>query len=92
VTVQLSIAVGVATTPSGTVSITGLPFTVSAGSKGAISILADATSAASGVWIGEATANATRLRLYSYAAGTASNSGDFIANGSYFTATASYEV
>jgi hypothetical protein len=92
VTVQLSIAVGVATTPSGTVAITGLPFTVSAGAKGAISILADATSAASGVWIGEASASATQLRLYSYAAGTATNPGAFIANGSYFSITASYEV
>jgi hypothetical protein len=92
VTVQIQIIVNVATSPSGTMEVSGLPFTVSAGSKGVVAIVADQTSASAIQWVGYPTASSQNIRIYTYASGTLSNPGAYIASGSQFNITASYEV
>jgi hypothetical protein len=93
VTVQIRIVVNVATTPSGTVEIKSLPFTIAATAKGAISIgVSSATASATTTWIGEPTASDTAIRLFTYAAGTVTNPGAYIQNGTLINVTSSFEV
>lgn len=93
VTIQLYVEVNVATTPSGTLEVSGLPFTVSAGSKGALAIIATGMSAsATTTWMGNPTAGTNNLRLYTYAAGNLANPGSYVASGCSIGITGSYEV
>jgi hypothetical protein len=94
VTVQLKIVVNVATTPSGTLEITGLPFTVAATSKGSTSALQlDAWSATlTGTLVGAATPSTTNIRMYELSTGSLANPGAKVASGCDTQLTLSYEV
>jgi len=92
VTIQMRIEVNVATTPSSTLEVTSLPFTVSTGSKGAISIWATGMDAASKVWAGIATPSTNNLRIYTYDAGSVLNPAADLQNGCVVNITATYEV
>jgi hypothetical protein len=92
VTIQIRVVVNVATTPSSTLEVTGLPFTISATQKGAITIWAAGMNVLSNVWVGEATATTTNLRLYTYNAGTVANPAADLQNSCQLSITASYEV
>jgi hypothetical protein len=92
VTIQMRIEVNVATTPSSTLEVTGLPFTVLFGSKGAISIWATGMDAASKVWAGVATPLTNKIRIYTYDAGSVSNPAVDLQNGCVMNITATYEV
>lgn len=93
VTVQGRIVVNVATTPSGTLELGGLPFTSSATQKGAVTVWGDGVAAgATTCWVGHVSPSATVMRLYTYAAGAVSNPGAYVANACAFNFTATYEV
>ena len=93
VTVEITITVNVASAPTGTLEVTGLPFTASSTQKGAVAIaVASATAAATTTWVGSVTASSTNVRLYTYAAGALSNPGDYIQNGTVIAITATYSV
>jgi hypothetical protein len=93
VTVQILIVVNTASSPSSTLEITSLPFTVNADSKGAIAMWsAGASGSATTAWAGTATPSTNNLRIYIYAGGTVSNPAALIVNGASFYVTASYEA
>ncbi len=92
VTIQILVLVNVATTPSGTLEVTGLPFAISANQKGAISIWGDGMNVLSNVWVGYATASSTNLRLFTYNAGSLTNPAADLQNSCELHITASYEV
>jgi hypothetical protein len=93
VTVQINLVVNVATTPSSTLEIGGMPFTIAATTKGAASILASGmTASATTTWMGSATPSTSVLRLYTYSAGNLANPGAYLANGCQIAITCSYEV
>jgi hypothetical protein len=92
VTLQIQIVVNVASTPSSTVEIGGLPFAVAATQKGAAAIFAAGMTVTSKVFVGRATAGTSVLRLFTYDAGTTANPGADFANGCSLNITASYEV
>jgi hypothetical protein len=93
VTLQILIVVNTASSPSGTLEITSLPFTVNADSKGAIAMWsAGASGSATTAWAGTATPSTNSLRIYIYAGGGVSNPATLIVNGASFYVTASYEA
>jgi hypothetical protein len=94
VTVQLNIVVNVATTPSGSFEITGLPFTVAATDKGSTSApQLDAWAVTfTGTLVGAATPSTTRIRMYELSAGSSANPGAKVASGCGTQLTLSYEV
>ncbi len=93
VTVLVNIVVDVATTPSGTLRITGLPFTSSANGKGAVSLYANGLAATAITQImGNVEASATTTLLARYAAGSVADMGGDTANSCFIQMQASYEV
>ena len=94
VTVQLNIVVNVATTPSGSTEISGLPFTVAATNKGSTSApQLDAWSATlTGTLVGAATPSTTKIRMYELSAGSLANPSAKIASGCGIQLTLTYEV
>jgi hypothetical protein len=92
VTVQIKIVVNVATTPSSTLEVTSLPFTISVGNKGAISVWAFGMTATSKVWVGEPTPSSNSIRIYTYDAGTVVNPAADLQNGCSLNITTSFEV
>ena len=93
VTTQIYLQINVATTPSGAVTIGGLPFTASANVKGAISLLpAGFGAGATTVLVGTVDSSATTISVYKFAAGALSSPGADVVNGCALYATASYEV
>jgi hypothetical protein len=93
VTVQILIVINTVSSPSSTLEITSLPFTVNADSKGAIAMWsAGASGSATTAWAGTPTPSTNNLRIYIYAGGTVSNPGALVVNSSSFYVTASYEA
>jgi hypothetical protein len=93
VTVQILIVTNTVSSPSNTLEITSLPFTVNENSKGAIAIWsAGASGSATTAWAGTPTPSTNNLRIYIYAGGGVANPGALIVNGTSLYVTASYEA
>jgi hypothetical protein len=92
VTVQVRIVINVATTPSSSVEVLGLPFASSAGQKGAYAIFCSGMAVTSKVWVGQVTAGVAVLRVFTYDLGTLANPGADFVDGCALHITATYEV
>lgn len=90
---EVKITVNVATTPSGTVMVTGLPVTSAANANGSFSVLATGLAAtATTAIVGQVNAGATTASIFKYAAGAIANPGGDLANGCDIQFTAIYRA
>jgi len=92
VVVRMKILVNVASSPSGTLEIAGMPFTASSGIIGSISVFGSSLAATSTQLVGTVTGSSTTMRLYDYASGTLSNPAADLQNGSSIDITTTYFV
>ncbi len=93
VCIEANVVVNAATTPSGTLQVSGLPFTSSATTKGAFAVEASGWAATAVTEIvGSVDPSATTVRFYKYAAGTLSNPGADITNGSQLLFSGCYSI
>jgi hypothetical protein len=92
VTIQCFIQVNTVSTPSGSLKISGLPFTSSSGLKGAASTYANSIGAVATPVFGIVDSAATTLSLFKLVGGTLANMGGDVGAGTQLAVTASYEV
>ena len=92
VTVQIRIVVAAVTTPSGALTIEGLPALASAGAKGAISVQPHGLAAGVALVVGSVVPSTTHIALFKFAAGALANMGTDLRAGSDLQVTATYEV
>jgi hypothetical protein len=92
VVVRMKIVVNVASSPSGTLEVAGMPFTAASGTIGSISVLGSALAATSTQLVGTVTGSSTTMRLYDYASGSLANPAADLQDGSGIDITATYFV
>lgn len=92
VVVRMKIVVNVASSPSGTLEVAGMPFTAASGTIGSISVWGTALAATSTQLVGTVTGSSTTMRLYDYASGTLTNPAADLQNGTGIDITATYFV
>lgn len=92
VTIQCFIQVNTPSAPSGSLKLSGLPFTSTSGLKGAASVYANTIGALSIPIMGIVDSAATTLSLFKLSGGTLANLGGDVGAGTNFSITASYET
>ena len=93
VTVELHVTIAAVTTPSGTLTITGMPFTSANISKGAAAVIANnLETTATAAMVGWVNANATTIALFRPSAGAIVSPGADLKAGSVIQVSATYSV
>lgn len=92
VTVMLFVQVNTVSLPSGSLKISGLPFTSSSGTKGAVTVYANTIGAVATPIMGLVDPAATTLSLFKLSAGSLANMGGDVGAGTQIGITTSYEV
>jgi len=92
VVVRMRIEVNVASSPSGTLEVAGMPFIAASGTIGSISVFPSGLAATASQVVGTVTGVSTTMRLYDYASGNVTNRAQDLQNGSSLDITATYFV